>query len=427
MPPTAQPAATGYSFANGSLRIVRDSLEIRITGWPVPQSEMRRGAQSRWDHFLPEFQLVHPYRPSRPKTTAKSKVSKDQLAFDFFEETYEPKRAETLTPAQLKKRAFEHFRFSLPKRVAHVLEPFRTHQWPLLVFLAHDPSAIDLAESNPALAYFLAQRLKCDRELIQSLRCSSMRQKDLLEVLELPSSSNAVKLFRKISPTSLSGDNWQSIIQVMRQELRATKSRLNHLPAINSGVVEILLDQSASRAAQPSLLAEVASDRAENYRGRIVHLITSTLRMQEELRTDDRCESFGSVERLRSTHELVSAHYRRRVQQLKHANEHDSANFRSPPIPGIAGKIEPITSAAGLVDEGEEQGNCVASYAQKVRDGNTFIYRILGPERATLSIVRKSQFDVWKIGELEGRYNTDASPETEDFVQSWLDRHGHIV
>ena len=83
--------------------------------------------------------------------------------------------------------------------------------------------------------------------------------------------------------------------------------------------------------------------------------------------------------------------------------------------------------AAGLVDEGEAQGNCVASYAPRVRDGRTFIYRVLHPERATLSLVRTSPFTEWKIGELEGRYNTDTSQETEDFVQAWLDRHRNVL
>ena len=431
MPSSAQSRATGYSFTNGSLCIVRDSLEVRITGWPVPQSAMRRGTlvhgpQAKWDPFVPEFRLVNPYRPAKKQVDRKRK-DKDQLTFDFFEETYAPGKVEPVTPAQRKKRALDQFRFSLPKAVAHVTEPFRTHQWPLLVFLAHDEGALDLASNNPALAFFLAQRLRSDRNLIQSLGCGQMRQRELLDVLKLPSSSNAVKLFRKISPSSLNGDNWQSIIDLLKTELDSRKPRLNHLPAINSGVVEILLDESASDAALPSLLMEVAKDRSENYRGRIVHLITSTLRMQDEMRVRKKCARFGSVERLRTVHDEVSEHYRRRAHQLTEASQHESDHFRNPPIPGIAGKIEPVTSAAQLVDEGEAQGNCVASYASKVRDGNIFIYRILSPERSTLSIVRSSPFSSWKIGELEGRHNTDASPETEEFVQAWLDRHGQIV
>lgn len=428
MPLSAHPAEPGYSFTHGALRLVKDSMELRVTAMPVPRAVMRRGRGSCWEPFLPEFRLVHPYRPARtgtgPRAAAGKKAgSADQLCFDFFDDTIDRDPLRTLTPAQRRQRAFDQFRFSLPKPVARVLEPFRTHQWPLLVLLHHDPGALELAEANPALAFVLAQKLKADHELIAALRCSSMRQRDLLEVLGLPASPAAVNLFRKIAPASLSGDNWTSLVGVLQDELAAGKSRLNHLPSINSGVVEILADPRASRAATPTLLSEVARDRSENYRGRVVHMITSTLRMQDELRTGDRCREFQSLARLRTVHEEVSENYRRRVRQLIDANEHANDPFFSPPIPGIAGRIEPITSAAGLVDEGEEQGNCVASYASRVAAGHTFIYRVLHPERATLSISMKTPFGGWEIDELETKFNTDASEETEAYVQAWLDRH----
>ena len=400
---------------------------MRIAASPVPQAAVRRGSQSGWESFLPEFRLVHPYHPARARQATRKPSQKDQLCFGFFDEAGEASRPKLLTPTQRKKRAFEQFRFSLPKPVAHAVEPFRTHQWPLLVFLNRDPGALDLVESNPVLAFVLAQKMNADHEMIAALRCSSMRQRELLDILDLPSSNRAVALFRKIAPASVTGDNWDSIVRLLRSEIGDPKSRLGHLQSINSGVVEILLDPQASRAATPTLLNEVAKNRAENYRGRVVHMITSTLRMQEELRTGNTADRFPNLARLESIHQEVSEHYRRRVRQLIDADQHESDNFRSPPLPGIADRIEPITSAASLVDEGEAQGNCVASYAPRVRDGNTFIYRVLHPERSTLSLVRSSPFAEWKIGELEGRYNTDASQETEDYVQAWLDRHRSVL
>ena len=420
MPLSAQTTVPTHRFANGALQLVKDSVEMSITARPTPRAVMRRGTQSQWQTFSPDFRLVYPYRPKKRKAAGK-KTNKDQLCFDFFDEA--ETEAAPATLAEQRRRAFDQFRFSLPKLVAHAAEPFRTHQWPFLLFLLYDTGAIELAQSNPSLAFLVSQKLKGDRELIESLQCSNIRQRDLLEILNLPASPNAVKIFRKISPASLTGDNWRSILNIVKQEIEAPKPRINHLPSINSGVVEILLDPNASRTVTPSLLEEVAQDRSENYRGRIVHLITSTLRMQDEMRTRTRCESFSSLARLREIHHEVSENYRRRVRQLIDANQHESDSFRRPPIPGINGAIEPITSAASLVDEGEEQGNCVASYAPKVREGNTFIYRVLYPQRATLSIVRRSPLADWEIGELESRFNTDVSAETEEYVAGWLERH----
>ncbi len=427
MPPSAPAAESGVTFHNGTLCLTKGPVEMRITGSPVPRSVVRRGRAANWESFVPEFRLVHPYRSVAPAPKEKSAAPGNQLLFDFFDEAAVRRLDAPLTPARCRKRAFDGFRFSLPKPVARLLEPFRTHQWPLLVMLHHDPGAIDLAEANPALAFALAQKLNADRSLIAALRCSAMRQRDLLEVLGLPSSPAAVNLFRKVDPHSLSGDNWPALVEVIRAELAEAKPRLNHLPSINSGVVEILLDPRASLAATPQLLEEVARDRAESYRGRVVHMITSTLRMQAELRVTDRCERFPSLARLHDVHEEVAANYRRRVRQLIDANSSGSACFPPPPLPGIPGQIEPVTSASDLVDEGEMQGNCVASYAGRVREGNLYIYRVLHPERATLSIARRSPFADWEIDELERRYNTDVSEATEEFVQAWLDRNRTLV
>lgn len=426
MPRSAQSDILVDVFAQGALRLFRDSTEMRLTAWPVPQAVRRSGRESAWEAFCPEFRLVHPYR-SRTQAKRPRKVSRDQLNFEFFEDTFEPERPVRLTPAQQRKRAFEQFRFSMPKQVANALEPFRTNQWPLLVMLRYDEGALELAQNNPALAYSLAQRLRADKDLIEALQCCRMRQRDILDVLNLPSSPRAVNLFRKIPPASVNGDNWESITQVIRQELDQNKSPLFHLDSINTGVMEILLHPDASQAASHRLLKEVSEDKAENHRGRIVHIITSTLQMQEELRVNRNARSFPSVEALKAIHAEVTEHYRRRIRQLIEANNHDSSSFRNPPFTGIPGKIEPITSAEALVNEGEEMGNCVASYASRVREGTTFIYRVLHPERATLSIVRGNPFGEWFVGELEAKYNSEVQEETELFVQAWLDRHRNLV
>ncbi len=427
MPLSAPATESSASFRNGTLCLTRGSVDMRISGSPVPRAAMRRGREGSWVEFHPDFRLVHPYRP--PRRAAADAPSEKQLVFDFFEQTVSAPDNRPVPQAQVRKRAFDHFRFSLPKRIAKILEPFPTHQWPLLVMLQLDPGAADLAGNNPALAYALAQRLRADRELIASLHCSSMRQRDLLGLLDLPSSPAAVNLFRKVDPRSLNGDNWEDLVSVIRGELGQPKSSLHHLASINAGVVEILRDPRARAAATVQLLDEVARDRAESHRGRVVHMITSTLRMQDELRTQERCERFQSLARLAAVHDRVAENYRRRVSQLIHASADGPPCFQPPPIPGIPGRIEPITNASELVDEGEIQGNCVASYADRVHAGGLYIYRVLHPERATLSIVRRgvAAQTHWEIGELERRFNTDVSEETEEFVQSWLDRHRTFV
>ena len=53
-----------------------------------------------------------------------------------------------------------------------------------------------------------------------------------------------------------------------------------------------------------------------------------------------------------------------------------------------------------------------------MRTGQLYCYRVLGPERSTLSIVKKKRG--WEIGELEAKYNVAASKDTEKLVNDWL-------
>ena len=97
----------------------------------------------------------------------------------------------------------------------------------------------------------------------------------------------------------------------------------------------------------------------------------------------------------------------------------------SPPLRGTR-DITPILTAAALFEEGRDQNNCVATYAERVRRRTTFIYRVLRPERATLSIVRGEDGD-WRIDELECRSNTEVSAITRQSVESWLDQYALSV
>ena len=420
--------ASFYRFENGELTIRKAGVEMKIRSWDPPEARQRVDGTAHWTSFHPDFQLIRPYRrsPRKGGLTSAEKES-GQMTFDFFQETnsvHHPRPAASKSPTQasLRKKALDAFRFSLPREVGNALTPFRYRQWLLLLLLYHDSGALDLAQSNPVLSFLLAQKMAGDATLIRGLQCSSMRQREILDLLDLPSTNAAVKLIGKIQPESITADSLSLLGPVLRSELQKNKSPLSHLPKINTGVLEIVTDPVAVEAASPKLLEEVASEHREKYRGRAVHMITSTLEMQEELQTGDKVSSFSSLNRLCEVHSRVSSQFRRRMRQLyKAETATKSGAFPPPPLPGWEDKIEALTSPKELVDEGEEQGNCVASYAPKVVSGELYIYRVLEPERSTLSLV-KSQDGSWKVGELEGKFNTPASGKTERFVESWLRR-----
>jgi len=312
---------------------------------------------------------------------------------------------------------------TMPSSMAGVLEPFATHQWPLLLLLAHDPAALDLAKQNPVLAFCVAQQLQGDAALIRELRCGTRSRRDLLPLLGLPASPRLVGLFEKVVPSIINGDNWRALIGVFLRELTDETLYLNHLSSINAGVLAILTDPVARDLVKPALLHDVANDRRELLRAETVHRIAATRDQMALLGHSIGQGTLEGMAQLDALHHRITAQYEQRVSQLLHAHHFETREFHCIPLPGIPGKIEPITSARGLVDEGEAQGNCASTYADKVRAGDTYLYRVLHPERATLSLTRTSPLAPWRIGQLESKFNSDVDPETEAFVEAWVSRH----
>ena len=93
--------------------------------------------------------------------------------------------------------------------------------------------------------------------------------------------------------------------------------------------------------------------------------------------------------------------------------------FPAVPLPGI-NEIQPIDSAAALVEEARAMDHCVLSYAWRVAEGDTYLYRVMNPERATLLIGYRGT--AWRMEELAGVRNQPVSSATEDLVESWLRR-----
>lgn len=96
----------------------------------------------------------------------------------------------------------------------------------------------------------------------------------------------------------------------------------------------------------------------------------------------------------------------------------DSAPFPSPPLRGTK-DIIPLCNIAELSTEGTAMHHCVASYAPAIRAGNTYIYRIVFPERATLE-VRKNYAGIWKLQQIKGPYNGNISRDSIKAVEHWL-------
>lgn len=411
MPPTSGPRTPGYRFKDGRLMIFKEDEVMLIRGWDEPSAVVK--SDDSWETFVPEFRLVAPYRRASKKTQKPEPAAEAQLTFDLLDAT--PRRPKPPPVSAQRKRAFDAFRFSLPKEVAGVLQGFRSHQWHLLILLHYDKHVIDVARANPVLAYAVADWFADHPSTRREL--GRMKQRELLKLLKLPETEALVKLLRKIPPESIDSRLFKSLLTALRNPGGPSAKLLAHVPVINLGVMELVLTPHLREALSPALLAEVAADDREKYRANAAALIRDTLAMKVELNDERPLRAIPSLVRMRELHEAVSTEFRK-LEKLRGTH----GPLPLPPLPGVPGKIVPLRSQTELLAEGREQKNCVASYVKRVAAGQCYIYRVLHPSRATLSITRRSDGN-WGIGELEASCNRPAGHATRVFVEAWLEPH----
>ena len=93
-------------------------------------------------------------------------------------------------------------------------------------------------------------------------------------------------------------------------------------------------------------------------------------------------------------------------------------SFPPPPVKGTE-TIVPITTARALLEEGRVQHNCIAAYIEQVAvRQQVYVYKVLWPERCTLSLRRCGK--TWFLSELMLACNQLPSNGTRRVVQRWL-------
>lgn len=397
----------GFRFKDGKLCIFREREVTVINTWPELTAVTKPASSTKWRHYWPTFRLIHPYRRSVP-ATAKRKESQEQLTLTLGINV-------CTDYAMERKRAFDSFRFSFPKDIASAVEDFPAAQWSILHLLKDDPQTMDLFTTNPAIAFLLAQHFTGQIRGRSDLpRFSHLKQRVLAYHFGFPATDAVVNILKKVPAESVNSRR----LGQLRAALSNSESQkiLSHLDVINAGVIELAGDPELWHQSSPRLLREVSEHRAEKYRADTAESLHQILIMQQTVRPG-RSSIFQSRDQLQRVHDELTIEFSRRApEKVK------NCVFPRPPLPGVANCIVPLRTPADLIEEGNVQSNCVASYAKRVEGGDIFIYRVLYPERATLSIVRGDN-GAWECGELKAARNIAVSAATERAVEAWLTQY----
>lgn len=392
------PVPRRYAFHKGKLFIEECQTVMMVNPWPDPWARSRRGVAGRWQPALPRFQVVTPVR----------RLSRQPAAQLELGLNLEP------APSATEKRriALARFRSRLPKRVARAVESVRGLQWQHLVACAMSHRFVELLESNPVLGYLWIRVREAKLDPASVAAATELPQRELLGQLGMLNSKAAVKFLRKCYAPALSLEIVEALRGVMGNE--ESLARLRHLGRAGSGVIALARFPRLLDCCSPSLLDEVARCKQELYRAPTAMRLENHLEMCAQLDLELR-RPFRSRLDLHHAHRELVREYQSRRQRLVRPSRH---SFGLPPLVGSQ-TIQPLTTAAALRREGEEQDNCVASYAGRVHGGSHYIYRVTWPERCTLSIV-KGPDGRWRRGELEVAHNRPASRRSCEVIDAWL-------
>jgi len=393
----------GFRFSHGQLCITTALEEMRLGTWPLLEATRRRTGESKWSRFVPAFRLLSPKH--------------DLLAI-------EPGPSDVLgngvDPLLEKHQAFRLFRQSLPPRLAQAAERFPARQWAVLRMVQEREVAADLLEQNSALGFCTANLARF-RKLFgnlgkQAAELSCRPQRDILGWLGFPGTQAWVNIFGKILPESVTVERVEALRDVAGDSEVA--KRLAHLPTINTGVLELAGRPHLLGLLTPALLAEIASSEEEQLRGMAVHLLADLVDTLRRMNEQPRFGSVRTLAELRERGQTIDAAYQRHM--LMREQVWLKLKFPPPPVPGT-NDIVPLTEPHQLGEEGREQRNCVGGYCERVAAGKVFIYRVLKPERATLSLQPAANGE-WGIDQLLRACNQPVSPKTLRAVRTWLAR-----
>lgn len=179
------------------------------------------------------------------------------------------------------------------------------------------------------------------------------------------------------------------------------------------------------------MLEEISNNGPNNHYPIAAQELIESRRWHRELRPGRSFPTPRSLQALTAYHEEMIAESARLLQGMTAQGEEwsntemykkvERMNREAFPKPPIAGSetIIPLRTGMALLQEGQQQHNCVGGYHDRVRSGKYYIYQVLQPERATLSIVKESSGE-WTIGELLSACNKQVKPEADKAVNDWL-------
>lgn len=312
----------------------------------------------------------------------------------------------------------------VPGEVKAAVERYQSFQVGLLGLSArHDKAFIDILTSAPNLAWLIAG-VQQDSQLNEAEVATLLagRRRKILKTLMGAGSDATLRFIDKLDLIKGDAAEFHLVRCALRQP--EWQERLRHWPRIPVEALYLLrrrpsllnarlLEQAQTPPAPRRItaLSELFRDLLADWEDTLE--LGHALGIGEARQRVDAC---ACAEELRVLHDRWTERLNQRPIPSSDSHERNIP-FPPPPLAGTD-TIVPVPDRRALKAEGARMHHCVASYERRVHAGETYIYRVLEPERATLALAHR--YGQWTVTELKRSYNREVSEETRQAVERWF-------
>lgn len=370
-------------LSRGILR-EKDGHRFFLRLWPDPVF-LRESPLNSWsdiEDVQDDFNLTALVK-ARDKTVKELALSHPSLAASIvqrqqFIEGYElPIALQSLLRIQRRIEQREEFLSAIPPGTLGLVRRFPEAHFSLIKFFSEYPDGIELAETNPPLAFLLAihgerfgaSSSKSVHDLLRRKRAA------ILENLGFPiTSERVVRLMGKVKPWACRAGLLTGFRQVLSD--MPVVERLRHLPEINFGCMAVAAEKKLLERVSNGILHEIVDDRKEDKHPDTALKLQSCLELEEQ----------RLLAKLPAVFHTRSGIQRLLVAEAEHLTPEEiealGLTFYPSPLPDTPG-IQALRTPEDVYEEGCEQGNCVwsllpLSLGQRSNLGNDWVQDLPG-------------------------------------------------
>jgi len=324
----------------------------------------------------------------------------------------------------------ECYAATFPREVRAIAGRFSLVQFRILRALAADARVGDIIGSNPALVFLAAVHFQeTEGSPVHRLGFRSLLLDKRRAIAAFATGYDEERIVNLLG--KLRFVVWDARALARIRELLGSEQRmrlLSHLDVIPGAVLRWVDNR---QIAHPELLIALfhrligsaeestpdALDTVVNTVGQLFLDLQGLVRDATVfVRQIGECRTLGDLQRLHDRHDQFRRAQDRQSRIESERQQYGTLDFPPPPFAGTL-DIVPLRTVEELIDEGDAQHHCIGSYVSNVMLGDSYVYRVMKPERATLQLRRDGK--QWIINQLRLACNAWVSEATMKKVDAW--------